>query len=78
VTAKEAVVVNVGGRPVEWHKRIVRDNRTGKLVEIDVHELGPKVRAEEGVPYAFRRGEEVSSDHPAVSACPSAFEPIEE
>jgi hypothetical protein len=43
VKAREACVIVVGAKPVEWHRRIVRDNRTGKLAEIDVHEIGPKV-----------------------------------
>jgi hypothetical protein len=48
---------------------------TGQLVEIDVHELPPLDEGDEGVPYAFKQGEKVFSDHPAVEACPGAFVP---
>jgi hypothetical protein len=41
VEANEAMVVTVGARPIEWQKRIVRDRHTGKLAEIDIHELPP-------------------------------------
>jgi hypothetical protein len=51
--------------------------RTGKLAEIDVHELGPKVPEVQGIPYAFRRDEEVDADHPAVLECPGAFVAVE-
>ena len=70
--AREAVVVTVGARPIQYQRRIVRDRHTGQLVEIDVHELPP---GDEGVPYVFKQGEKVRSDHPAVEACPSAFVP---
>jgi hypothetical protein len=77
VRAREAICIVIGARPVEWHKRIVRNRRTGKLAEIDVHELGPKVPEEPGIPYVFARGEEVDSDHVAILAKPHAFVPVE-
>jgi hypothetical protein len=74
--AKEAIVVVVGARPIQWQKKIVRDRHTGKLVEIDLHEAPPVDEGDEGTPYVFKRGEQVWADHPAVKACPSAFVPI--
>jgi hypothetical protein len=76
--AKEAIVVVVGARPIEYQRRIVRDRRSGKLVEMDIHELPPVDEGDEGMPYAFSRGEKVWADHPAVAACPGAFVPIDD
>lgn len=78
VEAKEAIVITVGARPIEYARRIVRDNRTGELKEIDVHELPLVDEGDEGMPYAFSRGEKVAADHPAVVACPSGFRPVED
>jgi hypothetical protein len=77
VQAKEAIVITVGARPIEYQRRIVRDRRTGELKEIDVHELPPLDEGDEGMPYAFARGEKVPADHPAVLDCPSGFRPVE-
>ena len=77
--AREAIVINVDARPIEYQKRIVRDRHTGMLVQIDVHEIPPLDPGSEGVPYSFKQGEKVRSDHPAVPACPGAFvEPLED
>ena len=77
--AKEAIVIVVGARPIQWERRIVRHNRTGELVEVDVHELPPVDPGAEGLPYVFKRGEKVRSDHPAVIDCPGAFvKPLED
>jgi hypothetical protein len=73
--ARDAIVINVGARPVIYQRRVVRDRKTNQLVEIDIHELPPIDEGDDGVPYAFRQGEKVRSDHPAVGACPSAFVP---
>lgn len=62
---------------MEWHKIIVRDRHTGRLVEIDHHERGPKVEEDPGMGYAFKRGEEVDADHPAVLQKPNAFHPVD-
>ncbi len=78
VAAIDAIVVTVGARPIEYQKRIVRDRHTGRLVEIDHHELPPLDPGDEGIPYAFKAGEKVRSDHPAVEACPGAFREIVE
>jgi hypothetical protein len=76
--AREAVVVTVGARPITWEKRIVRDRHTNKLVEIDMHELPPVDEGAEGIAYAFKRDEEVWSDHPAVLDAPGCFLPVDE
>jgi hypothetical protein len=76
--AREAVVVTAGARPIVYEKRIVRDRRTNKLVEIDVHELPPVDEGSEGIGYAFKKDEEVWSDHPAVLDAPGCFLPVDE
>jgi hypothetical protein len=73
MVARDAVVVVVGASPIEYEKRIVRDRHTGKLAEIDAHELPPVKEAVEGVSYVFARGELVEADHPAVLDCPGMF-----
>jgi hypothetical protein len=78
VKAREACVITVGARPIEYEKRIVRDNHTGKLAEIDMHELPPIDPGDEGIPYVFRKDEEVWSDHPAVVDAPFCFVPVDE
>jgi hypothetical protein len=78
VEARDTVVVVVGARPIEYVKRIVRDRHTGKLVEIDIHEVPPVDEGDEGIPYVFKAGEKVRRDHPAVEACPGAFREIED
>lgn len=74
VAAKEAIVVTVGARPVEYATITVRHNRTGELVEIpntnNIVDFG-----DEGVPYAFAPYQRVRADHPAVVACPGGFMP---
>jgi hypothetical protein len=76
--AREACVITVGASPIVWEKRIVRDRRSGKLNEIDLHELPPVDPRSEGIPYAFAAGEEVMADHPAVLDAPGCFVPIDE
>jgi hypothetical protein len=76
--AREAVVVVVGARPIEYQKRIVRDRHTHKLVEIDLHEAPPVDEGGEGISYVFKRDEEVWSDHPAVLDAPGCFLPADE
>ena len=77
VKAKQACVIVVGARPIEWQRRIVRSNRTGKLAEIDMHELPPVDEGSEGIPYVFRADEETWDDHPAVVGSPSSFVPVD-
>jgi hypothetical protein len=78
VRAREACVITVGARPIVWEKRIVRSNRTGKLQEIDVHELPVIDPGSEGIPYVFSKDDEAWDDHPAVKDSPSSFIPVDE
>jgi hypothetical protein len=73
VEAREAIVINVGGRPVEYGRIKVRDRKTGNVVEIDDTDADPIDPGDPGVPYAFKAGEPVPKDHPAVKECPNAF-----
>jgi hypothetical protein len=73
--AREPIVIVVDARPIKYEQRIVKDRRSGRLAEIDMHELPPVDPGTEGMSYAFRSGEKVWSDHPAVAACPNAFIP---
>jgi hypothetical protein len=77
VKARQACVITVGARPVVWEKRIVRSERTGKLQEIDIHELPPVDEGSEGIGYVFKAGEEVMDDHPAVLDAPGCFVPVD-
>jgi hypothetical protein len=77
VRAKDACVVVVGARPLIYQRRIVRDRHTGRLAEIDMHELPPVDEGSEGIGYAFKAGEEVMADHPAVLDAPGCFAPID-
>lgn len=77
VVAKEAIVVTVGARPIEYGKVEVRHNKTGELVEIDNH-LQILDPGEQGIPYAFRPYQKVHKSHEAVKACPGAFIPLED
>jgi hypothetical protein len=77
VRTKLACVITVGASPIIYDKRIVRDRHTGKLAEIDMHELPPLDPGDEGIPYAFKAGEEVAADHPAVLDAPGCFVPID-
>lgn len=76
--AREAVVVVVGARPIKYQRKIVRDNRTGKLAEIDIHEAPPEDPGSDGITYVFRQDEEVWSDHPAVLDAPGCFLALDE
>jgi hypothetical protein len=53
--AREACVVTVGARPIVYEKRIVRDRHTGRLAEIDVHELPPVDPGNRVFPTSSRR-----------------------
>ena len=77
VVAREAIVINVGGRPVEYAKIQVRHNKTGNLETIDNHN-NIVDGGDDGIPYAFKENQKVSKNHPAVRECPGAFIPIEE
>jgi hypothetical protein len=76
VVAKEAIVINVGARPPEYDMVRVIDNKTGEPVMIPKDQ--PTDPGDEGVPFAFKRGQKVSKNHEAVKACPGAFLPLDE
>jgi hypothetical protein len=73
VVAREAVVVNVGGRPLEYGRITVTHKRTGERVEIDDTDNQPIDPGELGTPFSFKAGEKVARNHPAVIECPGAF-----
>jgi hypothetical protein len=78
MVAREAVVVVVGARPIEYEKIMVRRNKAPHdMVEIDNHN-NIIDEGDEGVPYAFRAYQRVHKSHPAVKACPGAFMPADE
>jgi hypothetical protein len=77
VVAREAVVITVGARPIEYGKLEVRHNKTGELVTIDDHNVMTD-EGDEGIPYAFKAFQKVNKKHPAVKANPGAFMPLEE
>lgn len=76
VQARVAMVVVAGARPIVYQRRIVRNRHTGRLEEIDIHELDPVDPGDDGVGYAFKAGEQMPADHPAVLASPGGFRPV--
>lgn len=77
MVAKDAIVVVVGAKPIEYGKITVRSNKTQELVEIDNHN-NIVDEGSEGTPYSFRAYQRVHKSHPAVKACPGAFIPADE
>jgi hypothetical protein len=77
MVARDAIVVVVGARPIEYGRITVRHNKTGELVEIDNHN-DIVDEGSEGTPYAFRAYQRVHKSHPAVKANPGAFLPADE
>ena len=75
VEAREAVVVIVGAKAAVYDQVEVTHNKTGQRVMINKDY--PREEAVEGMPYAFKPGEKVRRDHPAVGACPGAFREID-
>jgi hypothetical protein len=73
VYAKEAIVINVGGRPAEYRKITVTDRRTGQRVQILDTDNDPVVAEDPGTPYAFKAFQKVHKSHPAVKENPGAF-----
>lgn len=67
----------VGARPPEYGKVTVTHNKTGERVTID-NQMHIIDEGDPGVPYTFKPFQKVSSNHPAVAACPGAFMPLEE
>jgi hypothetical protein len=77
MVAREACVVVVGARPVEYAKITIPHNRTGVMTEID-NQNDVVDPGSEGIPYVFRAFQKVSSNHPAVKDSPSSFMPLDE
>lgn len=77
VVAREAIVINVGARPVEYGKITVSDRKTGEPKTIDNHNHVVD-GGDEGIPYAFKENQKVSRNHPAVKECPGAFASLDE
>jgi hypothetical protein len=78
VFAREATVVNVGGRPAEYADITVTDRRTGNPVTIKDTDNEPVDPGDLGTPYAFKALQKVPKNHPAVEAAPGAFMTAEE
>jgi len=77
VVCREPVVIQVGGHPAEYAVIEVTDNRTQQKVTIPDTDHEPIVPEDLGVAFAFKTGERVRADHPAVLANPAAFRPID-
>ena len=77
MVAREACVVVVGARPVEYGKVTVTHNKTGERVTIDNQNeiVDP---GSEGIPYVFKTLQKVSSNHPAVKDAPGCFIPLDD
>ena len=73
-------MITVGARPPVYETAIVRNNRTGKLAEVELNPERPPL--DEGDlgrgRYVFARGEDVSADDEAVLGAPGCFEPVED
>jgi hypothetical protein len=78
VEATNACVITVGARPVEWQRRIVRDRHSGRLADIEIHELPPVDEGDLGRSYVFTRGERIHADHEAVLDGPGCFRPADD
>lgn len=77
VVARHAIVIGVGDISREYARVVVKDRTTGEDVEIADTDGPPLVEEQIGTTYAFREGQRVRADHPAVLANPGAFRPID-
>jgi hypothetical protein len=77
MVAREACVIVVGARPIEYGKITVTHNKTGEKVTIDNHNQIVD-QGDEGIPYAFKAFQKVSSSHPAVKDAPGCFMPLDD
>ena len=77
MVAREACVVVVGARPVEYGKVTVTHNKTGERVTIDNQNVILDAGSQ-GTSYVFKAMEKVSSNHPAVKDSPSSFMPLDD
>lgn len=78
VVCREAIVINVGGKPAVYRTINVLNKRTGERVDILDTDNEPLEPEDPGVPYAFKAGERVHKTHPAVEENPGAFMSVEE
>lgn len=88
VIARDGCVITVGARPLVYRKIEVTDKRTGETKTIDDTDSYPARKdgsypnitdpGDDGIPYAFKPGQRVPRDHPAVAACPGAFVDLDE
>lgn len=78
LVARDAIVINVDGRPAKYRKIKVRDKRSGQTVEILDTDNDPVDPGDPGTPYAFKANQRVHKSHPAVKANPGAFMPADE
>ena len=72
VVARDAIVINVDGRPIEYGEIEIIDRRTNAKVTIP-NQNQVVDEGDEGTPYAFKAHQRVHKSHPAVKACPGAF-----
>lgn len=77
VAAREAIVVTVGARPIEYGRITITDRHSGDRKTID-NQNDIVDGGDEGIPYAFKAFQRVSKSHPAVKECPGAFMPADE
>jgi hypothetical protein len=77
LVAREAIVVNVGARPIEYGEITVVDRKSGEAKTIPNHNQIVD-EGDEGMPYAFKANQRVNKNHPAVKACPGAFIPADD
>lgn len=77
VVAREAIVINVGARPIKYGQIEVVHNKTGETRTID-NQNDIVDGGDEGIPYAFKTGQRVHKDHVAVKDNPGAFVSLDE
>jgi hypothetical protein len=77
VVARDAIVITVGARPIEYGTITVINQKTGLEETIDNHNVMVD-EGDEGVPYTFKAFQKVNKNHVAVKACPGAFMPLDE
>ena len=77
MVAREACVVTVGARPIEYAKIRTYDKHSEKWVEID-NQMDVVDPGDDGISYTFKKFQKVSPNHEAVKDAPSAFMPFSE
>jgi hypothetical protein len=77
LVAREAIVINVGARPVKYGQITVLDRKSGERKTIDNHNQIVD-EGEDGMPYAFKANQRVNKNHPAVKENPDAFLPADD